>query len=97
MPTTNKRRSALTFCEEESEYPGTADSPVDPLEEEPLREPSIKNGGVKRMSLFHRLFGRKVPKGMAPRALPVSCLVDAKQLLLQMYHAQNPPPTAAKN
>ena len=68
MPLNNKRRSALTLCEEESEYTGaTADSPVDPLEEEPLQEPSIKNGGMKRMSLFHRLFGRKVPKGMTPR------------------------------
>ena len=65
MPTTNKRKSALTLCEEEGEYPG-ADSPVDPLEDEPLREPSIHNGGVKRMSLFHRLFGKKVPKGMIP-------------------------------
>lgn len=54
------KKSGLTHCEEENQRPreNFTDSRGDLLDE-PSREPSVN---IKRLSLFQRLFGRKIPK-----------------------------------
>lgn len=80
----------LTLCEEQDfRRDMSVDSRGDLLDENESQDSSL-NKEPKRHSLFQRLFGRKT-KGM--HSLPK----DNRILTTQAYHAQSPPPTAAKN